>query len=232
VHLIVIPARSGSKRLANKNIMPLQNKPLMAYAIDAARKALKIIGKGMVVVSSDSEKYLDVATKYGAVGLKRPDEISGDETQMNEVMKHVTSGMSGLDSVTCLQPTSPLVLPEHIAGAIRLYLENKPCTVMSVYKMEHYPEWIRRIDETGKMKSLTGINTSRSQELEPAYYLNGAIRVSSEEMISKYGDESDVYYGYIMPKERSVDIDSYDDFKIAEVAMRRYGRQHIDMSSC
>lgn len=216
----IIPARSGSKGLKDKNIKELNGKPMMAYTIEAA------IQSGIfddVIVSTDSELYADISIRYGAsVPFIRPDYLSTDEATTNEVMVYTLNKLkeSGIeyDYLMILQPTSPLRQPEDILGAVRLLFEKEGNSVVSVCEVEHSPLYMNTID---KSLSLDGFLSkdikTRRQELPKYYRLNGAIYLCK---VDYYLEDGDLYkensYAYIMDKERSIDIDDKFDFIVAE----------------
>lgn len=222
-NLAIIPARSGSKELKDKNIRLLAGKPLLAYTIEAAIQS-KMFTE--VHVSTDSEKYADIARSYGAnVPFLRPKELSTDNIGTWEVVRHIIKEYEKrntvFDTATVLQPTSPLRDARDIQSAFSIYKEKKAESVMSVCEMEHTPLWANILPENHSMKDFIRPEYDiRRQELPTFYRQNGAIYIQSIELIlqerSLYGENS---YAYIMSLEKSVDIDNIWDFRIAEMIM-------------
>lgn len=220
-NLAIISARSGSKGLPDKNIRILLGKPLMAYSIEAA------IASGVfdeVMVSTDSEKYAEIARSYGAnVPFLRSEATSSDTASSWDMVEEVLSNYKNIlgrefDTFCLLQPTSPLRTAEDIRAAYKLYQERDAIAVLSMAELNHPIEWCGKIDESlsldGFHKKLTD---SRRQDMGKTFRPNGAIYIVSVDEFRKdrflYREGS---YAYIMPVKRSVDVDSEDDFKRIE----------------
>lgn len=216
----IIPARGGSKRLPNKNILDFAGKPLVSWTIDAALQS-KYINR--TIVSSDSEAVLSVANEFGAEALKRPDELSGDFAQSFDAVEHAIKNTGFYDYVVMLQPTSPLRTAEHIDQAIELLNRKNADAIISVCLVDHPPFWSNTLPEDLSMKSFLDdkVKNKRSQDFEAYYRLNGAIYICRYEKLLKertfFLNEN--IYAFIMPQEASIDIDTPMDFKIAEVFM-------------
>ena len=221
--LAIIPARSGSKGIRDKNIKELLGKPLMAYAIDAA------LGTGVmddVIVSTDSERYADIARKHGAdVPFLRPFELSSDTALAEGYIFHALGELDKkemtYDFFVVLQPTSPLRTTEHIMSGIRLAVDEKLDSVVSFSIAEHPPQLCFELPEDLSLGGVTAAGTNR-QELEPLYRINGMLYVSSSEAYKKYR----TWYGpsskaLIIDSRYAVDIDTELDFEFAEFLMKR-----------
>jgi len=134
-YLAIIPARGGSKRLPNKNILNLSGKPLIAWSIEAALKSEYIDD---IVVTSDSDKILEIARNYDVITIKRPYYLASDTANSIDVIKHVIENVDGkYDYLVLLQPTSPLRNEKHIDEAIELLDIKKADAIISVCEMEH-----------------------------------------------------------------------------------------------
>jgi CMP-N,N'-diacetyllegionaminic acid synthase len=224
--MAIIPARGGSKGIPRKNIKPLRSKPLISYSIEQAKKS-KYINK--VVVSTEDDEIAEISKKYGAEIIKRPDKLAKDETPTIDVVFHVLEILKAKnynpEIVVLLQPTSPLRNAEDIDNAIELFL-NKECeSVVSVCKFEHPPYWSFKI-EKGHLKPLFEDKYfgMRRQDFENVYKVNGAIYISEPQILYEYKSfHSNHTIPYIMPIERSVDIDNEMDFLLAELLVKRYG---------
>lgn len=225
-NLAVIPARSGSKGLPGKNILLLEGKPLLAWSIETA------IASGMfgtIHVSTDSEQYAEIARRYGAdVPFLRSAETSTDTATswsvVLEVLKNYSRMGKTFDTVTLLQPTSPLRTIADIRAAFHIMEERKATAVVSVCEMDHSPLWCNTLPEDRCMDGfLDKAGYASRQELQPYYRINGAIYLLSVKELLKQG--SLIYdqgsFAYIMPKERSVDIDEPLDFIIAGKILRQ-----------
>lgn len=225
-NLAIIPARSGSKGLKNKNIKLLDGKPLMAYPIESA------LSSGLfetVHVSTDSEEYAQIALRHGAdVPFLRSGEMASDSAYIWDAVAEVLKTYKRLgkefDTVALLQPTSPLCLAEDIRKAYQILREKDAKAVVSVCEAEYPPLWCKTLPEDGCMDGFCTPETEvPRQQLECYYRTNGAIYIISvptllnEGALSLYGPNS---YAYIMPGERSIDIDAPLDFLIAETLLR------------
>ena len=219
-NLAIIPARSGSKGLKDKNIKLLNGKPLMAYSIEAALESKKF---DEVMVSTDSPKYADIAKEFGAtVPFLRSERTSSDTASSWDMVKEVLSCYEELgknfDTVCLLQPTSPLRNAVDIQEAYKLYEERASVAVLSVCEMEHTPLWSNVLPDDFSLNGFirTDLGTRR-QDTGTYYRVNGAIYITSVEQLYK---DSNLYregsFAYIMPRERSVDIDTMLDFSYAE----------------
>lgn len=222
--LAIIPARSGSKGIKDKNIRLLNNKPLISYTIEAARKS-NIFED--IVVSTDSDKYKKISEESGAwVPFLRRRELAGDESSTNDVIIDLLVNLRRIgkeyDSFMVLQPTSPLRNECDICEAARLFYTNNYNSVVSMCECSHSPVLSKRLKEDKRLDGfLSNIEKLRRQDLECYYRLNGAIYISKVDYFLKY---KDFYrkncYAYIMSKEKSVDIDDIFDFKFAEFLLK------------
>lgn len=226
-NLAIIPARSGSKGLKDKNVKKLNGKHLMGYSIEAA------LGAGVfdcVHVSTDSEEYRKVAMQYDAdVSFLRSEKLSADEADTWDVVRYIAETFESMGQVfnriMLLQPTSPLRTSEDIRNAYRLFEERKALSVISVCVADHSPLFMKPLNQEMSMNGFVQLNRSvRRQEQENFYRLNGAIYMIDRSVLDNinelYGRRS---YAYVMPRERSVDIDTADDFAYAEFLLSSRG---------
>ena len=213
----VIPARGGSKRLPGKNMLPFHGEPLIAHTIKAGNKS-EFIDK--VVVSSDSQTILDYCDEMGICSYKRPQGLAEDTSTSIDVALDVLEHFPEFDVLVWLQPTSPLRLNIDIDSALKLYIEKNAESVVSVCEAAHSPLWMSTLSENSKLESFISYEATnkRSQDLETYYLLNGAIYITR---IDSFRNDKAFLtknsYAYIMPQERSVDIDTAFDFKLAEL---------------
>ena len=224
--IAIIPARSGSKGIQRKNIRLLAGKPLIAYSIEAALKS-KYIDR--VVVSTEDEEIAEISKKYGAEVIERPQELAKDKSPTIDTIYHAFNVLEkenySPDVVVLLQPTSPLRTAVDIDNAIKLFLDGKCESVVSVCEMEHPPYWSLKTEE-GYLKPLFDAKyfRIRRQDLEKAYMPNGAIFVSTLQILYKYKSfYCEKIIPYVMLAERSVDIDTEMDFLLAELLVKKYG---------
>lgn len=220
-YLAIIPARAGSKRLPNKNILKLNGKPLISYSIEAALYSQYI---DCVVVSSDSDTILEIAKEYGASTIKRPDELASDTSSTFDAIKHAINLMPEFNNIILLQPTSPLRNSKHIDQAIEEFEQKQADAIISVCEMEHTPLWSNTLPQDLSLENFLSdeIKGKRSQDFPPYYRLNGAIYIAKKEKLLEnkgFFLPSNIY-GYIMDQESSIDIDNKLDFLICETILK------------
>jgi CMP-N,N'-diacetyllegionaminic acid synthase len=224
----LIPARGGSRGVPRKNLRVLGGKPLVAWAIEIAKAASRV---DRVVVSTDDEEIADVCTRHGAeVPFLRPAELARDETPDRPVYDHAVEWLAERadyrpDVVVWLRPTAPLRKPRDVDAALDLLLDTGCDCVRSVCAAEHHPLWMRTL-QGDRLRPLleTGDETTfhQRQLLPPVYRLNGAVDVVRSSSVAHtdglFGGD---VRGYVMPAERSVDLDSELDFAFAELLVER-----------
>ncbi len=220
-YLAIIPARGGSKRLPDKNILYLNGIPLIAWSIEAAKKSKNIDD---IVVTSDSDKILDIAKKYNVKTIKRPDFLASDTATTFDVIKHAIENFGEKSEyVVLLQPTSPLRNEKHINEAIELLEKKNADAVISVCEVDHSPLWSNTLPENLDMSNFIRdeMKNKRSQDLEKYYRLNGAIYICKTERLleEKTFFIKNNIFAYLMDKKSSVDIDDEVDFELAKVLM-------------
>ncbi len=219
--LAIIPARGGSKGVPRKNIRTLNGRPLIAYSIEAA-KAAKAVDR--VVVSTDDEEIAAISRSLGADVRMRPAVLAADETPTRDVLLHVIAelGEEGYrpDAVLTLQPTSPLRTARHIDEAAALFAADPQAdSLVSCIDVPHifHPRSVMRNDAAGYLVPfLDEAQPTRRQDKEPVFARNGAaIYITRTERLKDY-----VFGGklvpYMMDADSSVDIDTLDDFAVAE----------------
>lgn len=222
----IIPARGGSKGLPRKNILPLHGKPLIAWTIEQA-KASEYVDK--VIVTTDDEEIASVARTHGAeVPFTRPRELATDTATSLDVILHAldwfTTRGDIFDMLVLLQPTSPLRTSADISNAIELMFVKKALAVISVCETEHHPYWSNVLAPDGSMDGFLRpeLSNKNRQELPTCYRLNGAIYAADCAYVrSQQGFFGKQTYAYVMPKERSIDIDAKIDFQFVEFLLQR-----------
>jgi CMP-N-acetylneuraminic acid synthetase len=222
--LAVVPARGGSKGVKNKNIRRLLGKPLISYTIEEAKKCKAI---GRIVVSTDSCRIRDVAVKCGAhAPFLRPGSLAKDSTAMYPVIAHAVRLMEAAGEkfqiILILQPTSPLRKASDIEKAIKILTKTGADSVVGVCASEHSPFWMRSVKRGRVYPLMKGTEYARRQDLPKAYRVNGAMYATKRDVLLRQkrilGRDT---RALIMPAERSVDIDTNADFKLAESVLRR-----------
>lgn len=219
--LAVIPARSGSKGLKDKNILPFNGKPLLAWSIEAAKQSKYVLD---AVVSTDCNKYAEVAKKWGAhVPFIRPNTLSDDTAGMMSVLKHAVDEMAKAnlfyDVVVCLQPTSPLRTYEHINAALEYFkrIPSEEKSLASVYQVENKYRWLLQDNSEGQLRflddSLNQGGLFNRQNNGRVYMPNGAIFIYQVD--SLFAQYQPTTYSFVMDEVDSIDIDTLDEFNLA-----------------
>lgn len=222
-NLAIIPARSGSKGIIDKNIKDLNGKPLMAYTIEAAQDSNIF---ACIHVSTDSDLYADIARKFGAdVPFLRIPALSTDEAGTMDAVRFVVNEYINLgrqfETVTILQPTSPLRTSEDIKCAFKIFREKNADSVVSVCETEHSPWLCNTLPDNFSLSNFIDIKkVGRRQEMKQYYRINGAIYIQTTKSLMRYGNiYGENSYAYIMDKMKSVDIDDEFDFFLAKMLL-------------
>jgi len=219
--IAIIPARSGSKGLPNKNIRILNGLPLIVHSILQAQKA-GIFDE--IFLSTDSQDYANIAIQNGAnVPFLRSDELASDSASTWDCVKEALEQYSKLgkeyDIFVVLQPTSPLRTAIDIINALKKMVLTNADSVVSVCESNHSPLLCNILPEDGSMKGFVRPETvgKTRQELPAFYRINGAIyAVRTSYFLKTQAIYEGNSFAYIMPRERSVDIDTLFDFSFAE----------------
>ena len=224
-NIAIIPARSGSKGLPDKNIKLLNGTPLMAYTILAAINSNEF---DEVMVSTDSPQYAQIAKEYGAkVPFLRSAETSCDSASswdmVEEVLEKYKIIDKEFDSFCLLQPTSPLRAANDIKAAYKLYKEQAEFAVVSVCEAEHSPLWCGHLPDNNEFIGFIDPDAMQQRQVGGKFYrLNGAIYIVN---IDKFKEDKFLYqkgsYAYVMDQEKSIDIDNEWDFDLAEYYIKR-----------
>lgn len=226
--LTLIPARGGSKGIPQKNIKLFNNKPLIAWTINCA---LESNYRSRVIVSTDDQKIADISLSYGAeVPFLRPEELARDETPTVEVVNYTINKLRQNenyfpDLIMLLQPTSPLRKATDIDQCIEIMQNKDVEAVVSLKEVSEIPYWMQVINEEGFIRDLfeEGKQFSRRQDVPKIYMPNGAIYlIKAETLLEKNTFSPEKSLGYIMPKDRAIDIDDETDFMIAEFLMKNH----------
>lgn len=224
--IAIIPARGGSKSLPHKNIRLLNGKPLIYYTITEARKS-KYLQR--LLVSTEDSQITEISRKYGAEVIERPAALAQDDTPSRPVYQHVIGYLEEVenfspDIIVVLQPTSPCRLAEDIDEAIEIFLETDCDSVVSVCETEHPPHWMFTLEED-RLKPIfqDWDKVTQRQAAPKTYRLNGAVYVIHRDVIMEHkkGVMGSNIRPFIMSLERSVDIDSELDLKLAELLIKK-----------
>ncbi len=212
--IAIIPARGGSKRLPNKNTMPLGGIPLLAHSILFAQKHSFI---DEVFVTSNDENIKKIALKYGAKVIDRPENLSGDFEPTISALKHVLENIAEIENVVLLQPTNPLRPENLLIQAFEIFQNQNLDSLFTVTRNHHKLGKI--IDNI--FKPFNYKIGQRSQDLEPLFFENGLMYISKSNLI--FNDK--IISENAFPLEvnhifANVDIDTQDDFDYAEYLIK------------
>jgi len=221
--IAIIPARGGSKRLPRKNVKIFLGKPLIARTIEQAKKSRYL---DRVIVSTDDKEIAAVSRKYGAEVIKRPKKLAGDKARVIDTVFYLLAVLKKEkyrpDIAVLLQTTSPLRNTQDIDRAIELFLKNKCEAVISFYESDSLL-WSFKMGKK-YLEPVLGSRylKQRSQDLAKVFVPNGALYVFTPENLRKYKS----FYAkkllpYVMPFQRSMDIDYKADLKLAELIVKR-----------
>ncbi len=225
MRIALITARGGSKGLPRKNILPIMGMPLIGWTIKAAIEAESV---DEVYVSTEDNEILKISIELGAQVIKRPIELSQDDTGSEPVICHAIDYLKnhGIEPsiVTLLQPTSPMRTSKHIDEAYSQFKEKSANCVLSVFEPEHTPAKAYKLNYDGTIEGLLfeGAPYTRRQDLPTTFQPNGAIYIfSSAAFMSKKLIPRKKVYPYVMNKESSIDIDTIEDLIKAELYLER-----------
>lgn len=226
--LCIIPARSGSKGVKDKNIRLFNGKPIISYTIE---QALKCSIKMRVIVSTDSQKYKEIAIKYGAeVPFLRPSFISQDHSNDIEFIKHSIDYLKENynyypDFIVHLRITQPLRKVEDINSAIQIFIDNfeKYDSLRSVVEFEKSPFKMYTINNDDQLleplfKDFNEISEpfNKGRQYLPKTYLhNGYIDIIKTSILTNNTISGDKIYPFVMEKDQIIDIDSIEDWNKA-----------------
>lgn len=220
--LALIPARGGSKRLADKNIQILGGKPLISWTINVAKEITEICE---ILVSTDSQQIADIARSNGAITpWLRPNVLATDDAKTIDVALHAVNwyeeNYDAVDGLLILQPTSPFRTAKTIRSALKLFEESSYETIIGVSRAEDHPEWMLKFEDNKTqivpLFDSNGLN-KRSQDLMPTFVPNGSIYLIQPKVLRKqrtlypdrlHGLETESHI-------ESLDIDSINDLMFA-----------------
>ncbi|MGE4556715.1 MAG: acylneuraminate cytidylyltransferase family protein [Desulfovibrionaceae bacterium] len=220
-----IPARGGSKGVPGKNLKPLAEKPLIHWTIEAALASRL----DRVLLSTDAADIAEAARQAGAEApFLRPAEFSGDASVMDDAILHALKWLRDTDGwipdvIVVLQPTSPLRRSEHIDGCLDLLIRERACSVVSVSDpMEHPSEMVYWTPQDGMrsfLESCPNMGSVQRQAYPKCYFVNGAVYAFTREALENGQRMGAQTLPFFMEQKDSIDIDTPDDFEIAEALM-------------
>ena len=222
--LAVIAARGGSKGIPHKNLLDLCGKPLIAWTVEQARAAR---GVDVVAVSSDSDQILAAAEAAGAVGVRRPDDISGDLASSESAWLHaldaIDERMGRFERIVALQATSPIREPGDLEQALDIFDREHLDSLLSVCEVEDYFNW--RIGQSGPEPiNYDYRNRRMRQQIEKRYLENGSFYVLIPSLLREQNNRLGGKIGFhVMERHKMFQIDRPEDVKLCAAIMRSYG---------
>lgn len=212
--LALIPARGGSKGLPVKNILVVAGRPLLAFSVDAARESRFV---DRVVLSSDDDAIIAAALKCGCEApFRRPAALATDAASSVDVVLHALDQLPDYEVVVLLQPTSPQRDAADVDAACEHFAASGAPSCVSVSEVRQNPYWMYRLSDGGRlcpvMESFPEF--TRRQDLPPIYALNGAIYIADVAWLRRTRTFlTPETVAYVMPANRSIDIDTAEDFE-------------------
>lgn len=211
----IIPARAGSKRLPGKNMRLLNGKPLVQWVIEAAERSERV---SQIVVSSDDPEVLKLAGSYG---LARPSHMARDDSPAIDYVRHALSALqSAFDAVAIIQPTSPFTTAEDIDGTIAMLEQTGADSVVTVCEVPFMYRPCKQLIAAHECRALNA-GFGSAHDGERLYVRNCSVyatRISSIQQGKVIGDDC---RGYLMPRERSIDINDLSDLEFARFLASR-----------
>ena len=235
MNIAVIPARGGSKRIPRKNIKPFAGRPMIAHAIDAA-KASGLFSH--VVVSTDDEEIAAIANEYGAeTPFMRPGALADDHTPTVPVVAHAIAACEALgwhaDFVCCIYPAVPFIQVADIKGALDLLVASK---ASYCFPVTGFPSAIQRALKRGEAGLLSpffpGYELTRTQDLEPAFRDAGLFYWG---MRDAWFDNPRIHsggVGLMIPASRVIDIDTPEDWDVAQLMLKAIQDRKTEEHRC
>lgn len=221
--LYIITARGGSKGVPNKNIIELGGLPLLAYKAIAVKKSDYL---DRIILSTDSQEIAETAKRFNIeVPFIRPSELATDTASSIDVVCHAMDWVENndpvkYDAICLLEPSSPFLSYEDVNHVMELFIEKDANAVLGVKEMEVNSLFISEIeDDLAMVKQFEKIKTLRSfnrQDMKRQYTMNGAIYIAKWDFFKKQKSfHSEKTYAYVMPSERSIEIDEMIDLYFA-----------------
>lgn len=222
-YITVIPARGGSKRFPGKNTHELNGSPLICHSIEYSLNNTKVSG---TYVSTDADDIKVISREAGAEVIDRPDELAGDYATSASVMKHAVEYLASkgveFDFVILLQATNPLRPKGLLDEAIEIMESGKYQSLFTVSRSE---KKLGKIIE-GKYVPWNYTFGMRSQDMDPLYYENGLLYITSKELLLQEIIEGQDAYPLVVDHPfGEVDIDTREDFEYAKFILSQYGQE-------
>jgi len=225
--LAIVPARGGSKGVPRKNVRVVRGRPLIAWTIAAARAATVV---DRVILSSDDQEIIAAARDAGCeVPFVRPAALATDTASMLDVVHHAVENCGEeFEWIVLLQPTSPLRAASDIDATLKACLDTGAPACITVTAADKNPHWMFYRQADGHMSPVIereGAAANRRQDLPQAYALNGAVYAARRSWLNKRTSFlSPETICHVMPRERSIDIDTETDFVILQAMLSERGQ--------
>ncbi|MCK4826402.1 acylneuraminate cytidylyltransferase family protein [bacterium] len=226
--IAIIPARGGSKGVLRKNIKLLGGKPLILWTIEAAIKASNV---DRVILSTDDEEIVEICKSTGIeIPFMRPKELAQDDSLAIDNYIYTMARLANefnydKDEFAVLLPTVPFRNTYDIDSSIKLFFDKDADSVISCTQLTHPLTWVCSVDDEGRIEKDQDSEAKKMmnrQESSPRYIPNGGVYILKHSLLKeKYSYYSDKTYAYIMPAERSIDIDTEFDFEFAEFMVKK-----------
>ena len=220
----IVLARGGSKGIPNKNIIDFCGKPLLAWTIE---QCLSSKGVDSVWVSSNSEDILSVAREFGAQTIKRPGDISDDQSSSEEAWMHaieyIEQKHGGFDVVLAPQVTSPLREPRDIESGLQYFVKYNYDSMFSCSAIEDFFIWEQQ--DNGELYSVTYdyLNRKRRQDIKKQFVENGSFYLFKPSILKKYNNRLGEKIGKVeMEFWKMFEIDNVDDVRMCSALMKEY----------
>ena len=220
--LAVIPARGGSKRIPRKNILNFAGKPMIGHILDTAKNSELF---DIIHVSTEDDEIFQIVSDLGfPPDFKRLNDLSDDDIPILPVLKSVTEQYlklgTSFNEVWLLMPCAPLIEPRDLRAAASLFENSEgQNTVLAVTEYPVPIEWAFDRDEQGRLAPVVpGMFATPSNNIQPKYHDTGTFSIfSAEEILSSEGAGNDCgHIGYLLPRASGIDIDTLDDWQLAE----------------
>jgi N-acylneuraminate cytidylyltransferase len=224
--LAIIPARGGSKRIPRKNILLLEEKPLIVYSIEHARKS-KLVSR--IIVTTDDDEIADISIKHGVEVIKRPIKIADDTATSEDALIHTLNYLEEKeeyrpDIVVFLQCTSPLRNDDDIDNAIKMFLEQKADSLFSAVRFDKYI-W-RVMNNVVSPINYDYNKRWREQDFPPQYQENGSIYILKPELLKKHKNRlSGKIVIYEMDDMTFIQIDSHKDIELFKYISKKFKKR-------
>ena len=225
--LAIIPARGGSKRIYRKNIKDFSGFPIIKYSIEVAKES-NLFDK--ILVSTDDEEIARIADSYNAeVPFLRPKELSNDHSSTVSVVVHAIKYLMNegynFENICCIYPCAPLLNPQDLISSLNFMKEMNSESCIPVCEFSSAPQRALKIKEDGRLDWIyPDFKLSRTQDLEKAYHDIGAFYWATQ---AKWLTEDiSQGVGYIFDSSRVVDIDTFNDWKQAELLFKLFNQNN------